>query len=311
MDTRQLQQSMLFRGMTELEITKALQVLEAHEKSFQKGETLLIAGTITERMGLVLEGSVTIESNDAWGNRTIISHVGQGQVFAETYALLENEPMLVDVTASEDCRVFFLRSGRIQSLKNSLEPWALKYITNLLTISMHKNLILSGRSFHTAPKTIRGRVMAYLNSVSLQKHSREFDIPFDRQQLADYLNLERSALSKELGKMQMWRIAMKPGKPVAKGEVRGVPFIGLPGNPVSGFVTFLLFAQPLILKLSGRSQIDVKGYILPLAFDYKCGSRREFIRGRRNGAGELENYRTQNSAVGHAGRPAAELCGGL
>lgn len=202
MDTQQLQQSMLFRGMTELEITKALQVLEAHEKSFQKGETLLIAGTITERMGLVLEGSVTIESNDAWGNRTIISHVGQGQVFAETYALLENEPMLVDVTASEDCRVFFLRSGRIQSLKNSLEPWALKYITNLLTISMHKNLILSGRSFHTAPKTIRGRVMAYLNSVSLQKHSREFDIPFDRQQLADYLNLERSALSKELGKMQ-------------------------------------------------------------------------------------------------------------
>ena len=202
MDTRQLQQSMLFRGMTELEITKALQVLEAHEKSFQKGETLLIAGTITERMGLVLEGSVTIESNDAWGNRTIISHVGQGQVFAETYALLENEPMLVEVTASEDCRVLFLRSGRIQSLKNSLEPWALKYITNLLTISMHKNLILSGRSFHTAPKTIRGRVMAYLNSVSLQKHSREFDIPFDRQQLADYLNLERSALSKELGKMQ-------------------------------------------------------------------------------------------------------------
>lgn len=202
MDKRQLQKSMLFRGMTEPEITKTLQVLEAHEKRYEKGETLLTAGTITERMGLVLEGSVTIESNDAWGNRTIISHVGKGQVFAETYALLANEPMLVDVTASEDCRILFLRSGRIQSLNSSLEPWALKYITNLLTISMHKNLILSGRSFHTAPKTIRGRVMAYLNSVSLQKHSREFDIPFDRQQLADYLNLERSALSKELGKMQ-------------------------------------------------------------------------------------------------------------
>ena len=202
MDTWQLQKSMLFRGMTEPEITKALQVLEAHEKSFQKGETLLIAGTITERMGLLLEGSVTIESNDAWGNRTIISHVGNGQVFAETYALLENEPMLVDVTASEDCRILFLRSGRIQSLNSNLELWALKHITNLLTISMHKNMILSGRSFHTAPKTIRGRVMAYLNSVSLQKRSREFDIPFDRQQLADYLNLERSALSKEIGKMR-------------------------------------------------------------------------------------------------------------
>jgi len=202
MDIQKLQKSMLFRDMTESEITKALQVLEAQEKSYEKGETLLIAGTITERIGLVLEGSVTIESNDAWGNRTIISHVGNGQVFAETYALLENEPMLVDVTASEDCRILFLRSGRIQSLNSSLEPWALKHITNLLTISMHKNMILSGRSFHTAPKTIRGRVMAYLNSVSLQKRSREFDIPFDRQQLADYLNLERSALSKEIGKMR-------------------------------------------------------------------------------------------------------------
>ena len=202
MDAVQLQKTMLFRGLTDSEIAEALQVLEAHEKRYEKGETLLTAGSVTERMGLVLEGSVTIESNDAWGNRTIISHVGCGQVFAETYALLENEPMLVDVTASENCRILFLRSGRIQSLQNSQNPWALKYITNLLTISMHKNLILSGRSFHTAPKTIRGRVMAYLNSVSLQKRSREFDIPFDRQQLADYLNLERSALSKELGKMQ-------------------------------------------------------------------------------------------------------------
>ncbi len=78
----------------------------------------------------------------------------------------------------------------------------MKFVTNLLSISAHKNLILSERGFHTAPKTIRGRVMSYLNSVSLQKRSREFDIPFDRQQLADYLNLDRSALSKELGKMQ-------------------------------------------------------------------------------------------------------------
>ncbi|MBR6707521.1 MAG: Crp/Fnr family transcriptional regulator [Clostridia bacterium] len=202
MDTLQLRKAMLFREMTETEIADAFRILEAHEKRYEKGETILTAGSITERMGLVLEGSVTIESNDAWGNRTIISRVEKGQVFAETYALLENEPMLVDVTANEDCRVLFLRSGRIQSLKSSLKPWALKYITNLLTISTHKNLILSGRSFHTAPKSIRGRVMAYLNSVSLQKHSREFDIPFDRQQLADYLNLERSALSKELGKMQ-------------------------------------------------------------------------------------------------------------
>ena len=98
-----------------------------------------------------------------------------------------------------DANILFLRMGKVNS---SMEPWAMKYITNLLTISAYKNLTLSGRSFHTAPKSARGRVMAYLNSVALQKHSREFDIPFDRQQLADYLNLDRTALSKELGKMK-------------------------------------------------------------------------------------------------------------
>ena len=69
-------------------------------------------------------------------------------------------------------------------------------------VTAHKNLVLSGRSFHTSPKTIRGKVLAYLNSVALQSGGHRFDIPFDRQQLADYLNVDRTALSKELGKMK-------------------------------------------------------------------------------------------------------------
>ena len=75
-------------------------------------------------------------------------------------------------------------------------------MSNLLIISTQKNLTLSGRIFHTAPKTIRGRVMSYLNSISIQQGMTEFDIPFDRQQMADYLNLDRTALSKELRKMK-------------------------------------------------------------------------------------------------------------
>ena len=197
-----LQRTMLFRGMSPEEIEQALSIMQAQEKKFQKGETIMLSGNTTHRMGMVLEGSATIESNDIWGNRTILSHVGKGQFFAETYALLKNEPLLVDVTANEDCEILFLRVDKMEQLNHSAEPWALKYLVNLLTISAHKNLTLSGRSFHTAPKSARRRVMAYLNSVSLQKHSREFDIPFDRQQLADYLNLERTALSKELGKMR-------------------------------------------------------------------------------------------------------------
>lgn len=110
---------------------------------------------------------------------------------------------------------------------------------------------------------------------------------------ADYIK----GAVEELGELQMWKIAVKPGKPVAKGRIFGIPFIGLPGNPVSGLVTFLLFAQPLILRLSGRSEVNVKTYHLPTNFDYHCGDRREFIRVRRNTEGQLENYRTQNSAV--------------
>lgn len=202
MDIFFLQRSRLFMGMSEDEISGALSFLQAQEKQYKKGHVLLHAGDVTERLGLVLEGSVTIESNDAWGNRTILSHVGPGQLFAETYALLEDEPLLVDVVANETCRILFLRVSNTQKLMSASGAWATKITANVLMISALKNLHLSGRSFHTAPKTVRGRVMAYLNTVSLQTQSTEFDIPFDRQQFADYLNVERTALSKELGKMQ-------------------------------------------------------------------------------------------------------------
>ena len=202
MDSELLRKSRLFRGMTDEEISSALSSLHAQENRYKKGQALLHAGDVTEKLGLVLAGSVTVESNDAWGNRTILSHVGKGQLFAETYALLNDEPLLVDVIANEDCRILFLRPGSLQKLVSLASPWASKFTANLLTISSLKNLHLSGRSFHTAPKTVRGRVMAYLNTVSLQTQRTEFDIPFDRQQLADYLNVERTALSKELGKMQ-------------------------------------------------------------------------------------------------------------
>ena len=202
MEAQVLSGTMLFRGLEEDEIEAACRALQAEQKRFEKGEVILPAGQTTERMGLVLSGSVTVESNDLWGNRTILSHVGPGQFFAETYAFLEDEPMPVDVVANEDCRILFVRIAVLRTLRPAEAAWMTRLTNNLLTISAHKNLTLSGRSFHTAPKSIRGRVMAYLNSVSLQKHSTSFDIPFDRQQLADYLNVERTALSKELGKMK-------------------------------------------------------------------------------------------------------------
>jgi molybdopterin molybdotransferase len=100
------------------------------------------------------------------------------------------------------------------------------------------------------------------------------------------------------GRLEMWQIAMKPGKPLAFGHVRDVPFIGLPGNPVSSFVTFLLFARPFILRRQGVLDVDVRALMLPAGFDLPQGDRRrEFLRARMNARGALELFRNQNSAV--------------
>ena len=202
MDRKQLRKTVVFRGMNDEELSAALFALRSSVKEYAKDELILHAGSTTDMMGLVLKGSVRIESNDMWGNRTILSHVAIGEVFAETYALVPDEALLVDAVANQDCSILLLQIGSLGSGSRDSSLWRLKLMSNMLTISMRKNLMLSGRSFHTSPKTIRGRVMAYLSSMSLQAGSDEFDIPFDRQQLADYLNVERTALSKELGRMQ-------------------------------------------------------------------------------------------------------------
>ena len=201
MELQDLKQVILFRGMTDEEIRDCLESLSYGIRRFEKGTILLHAGQTTRRMGIVLSGSVTIESADQWGNLTILSHVGKNGFFAETYALLEDSVMLVDVRANEDCEVMFLD---VSSLRQgpSDTSWRSRIIANLLTISAQKNRTLSSRIFHTSSKSVRGRILSYLNTVSIQRGSRKFDIPFDRQQLADYLNVDRTALSKELGRMQ-------------------------------------------------------------------------------------------------------------
>ena len=199
MDISVLSGSALFNGFDETEVKNLLGSLNAREKRFRKGAMIFHSGDVISTLCFVITGSVTIESNDMWGNHTILNLVSKGQFFAESYALLPNEPMLVDVCANEDCTIVYLDMKSVVRLDESMR---VRLLANLLTITTRKNLHLSSRSFHTAPRQVRGRIMAYLNTVSVQKNSREFDIPFDRQQLADYLNVERSVLSNELSKMQ-------------------------------------------------------------------------------------------------------------
>ncbi len=199
MDISVLRNSILFKGFDDTEISELLKALKALEKKYNKGNVIFSSGETIDNLCYVTAGSVTVESNDMWGNRTILNLVSKGQFFAESYALLPNEPMLVDVCAAEDCTIIFLSMRSLTNLDDKVRS---RLLANLLTITTRKNLHLSSRSFHTAPRQVRRRIMAYLNTVSVRKHSREFDIPFDRQQLADYLNVERSVLSNELSKMQ-------------------------------------------------------------------------------------------------------------
>ena len=200
-DIERIAKSPLFTDLSDEELRAALDELRASKRSFKKGDSILTAGDEAASFGLVLEGGATIENNDAWGNRTILSHVGKGDYFAEVYALLPEEVMPVDVRASDDSVIVMFSARGFEAMQTASQELYTKMVSSMLTISLRKNMILSGRSFHTSPKTIRGRVMAYLSSISLRKGKPEFDIPFDRQQLADYLNVERTALSKELRKM--------------------------------------------------------------------------------------------------------------
>jgi molybdopterin molybdotransferase len=101
-----------------------------------------------------------------------------------------------------------------------------------------------------------------------------------------------------LGRLALWQIAMKPGKPLAFGQVHGVPFIGLPGNPVSSFVTFVLFARPALVRLQGAAAHAVEPLALRADFDWpRADARREFLRVRRNASGGLDLFPNQNSAV--------------
>lgn len=202
MDFVQISKTVLFQGTRPEDAEAMLKCLEAREKQFQKDETIYYVGDGVSELGLVLSGSVLIENDDLWGNRSILDRIGPGQIFAETYACVPGEKLLVTVTAAEKTEVLFLNVGKILRVCTNACSFHARLIRNLLTLSARKNLNLSRRIFHTSAKSIRGRLLSYLSWQAVKQGSREFDIPFNRQQLADYLGVDRSAMSAELGKMK-------------------------------------------------------------------------------------------------------------
>ena len=192
----------LFQGIREEELRLLLPCLQAREHMYQKEEIILSAGNTVADIGLVLSGSVNIVLNFYWGSSHILGRVDQGSIFAENYAAIQGQELLCDVVAAEDTSVLFLNMNRLMTTCEKGCAFHQQLIRNMLRISARKNLGLSTRMMHIAPKTIRDRVLSYLSAQALENGSPHFRIPFDRRELAEYLGVDRSALSGELGKMQ-------------------------------------------------------------------------------------------------------------
>lgn len=202
MNTFFLANTQLFRGISESEIAELLLCLGAHERKFQKDDVIFRAGSPVDEFGLVLSGSVNIVVNLYWGNSIIFGHVGKGEVFAENYAAIPGKEPVCDVVACEDTHVLFLKMQSVMTTCRMGCAYHNRIIQNMLRISAQNNLNMSSRMMHTASKSLRERLLSYLSEQALERGSAHFTIPFNRQQLADYLAVNRSTMSNELSKMQ-------------------------------------------------------------------------------------------------------------
>ncbi len=192
----------LFAGMTQEDTAALLPCLGARERTYKKGELIMTEGAPAEHIGVVLSGMVMIEMSDVWGNNSVLSSIDPGGTFAEVYACVPDEPLLVNVVAAEDSSVLLLNASRALSPCSRACAYHAVLIRNLLALCAAKNLQLSRRILHCAPKTIRKRLLSYFSECIKRSGSYSFDIPYNRQQLADYLGVDRSALSNELSLMQ-------------------------------------------------------------------------------------------------------------
>lgn len=202
MDYLLLSKTILFRGITPDEIQTMMGCLKGITRKYPRGSTVHHAGETIRTMGLVLSGSVSVENDDVWGNKSILDKISAGHIFAENYACLPGEPLMVNIVAAEPTEILFMSTDCMFTVCSHACGFHNKLIRNMLTISAQKSLNLSRRILHTSSKSIRGRLLSYLSYQATQHGSREFDIPFNRQQLADYLSVDRSAMSNELSKMQ-------------------------------------------------------------------------------------------------------------
>ncbi len=197
-----LRQSKLFTGIKSAEICLVLKCLAPTEKAFAKGEYLLRSGDRVKAMGLVMSGCVHLVKEDYWGNRTILTEIYPGELFGESYACFEAEALRVDVLAVRDSTVLFFDVNRILTPCSDGCAYHGRLVRNLVSVLAEKNLALTGKIEHLSQRRTRDKILSYLSDLSQKQGNCQIAVPFSRQELADYLSVDRSALSNELSKLQ-------------------------------------------------------------------------------------------------------------
>lgn len=198
-----LNSSPVFKGIEEDKIEKLLPVFGAVTRNYSKGEYILKAGDMNNLLGIILEGKVHIIQEEFWGNRNILSAIGPGQNFGEAYACAPSARLSINVVAEADCKVLFLNvSGGLENSPEELNEAIHRITLNLLRDMAGKNIYFTEKLTHIGERTTRGKIISYLSSQSDKAGSTDFKIPFSRQELADYLFVDRSGLSAELCRMR-------------------------------------------------------------------------------------------------------------
>lgn len=197
-----LEKTQLFEGISRDEIALMLGCLQAKLCDYKKGDYVLRQGEDAGSIMILVDGELHIQCDDYWGNRSIISHVSVGDMFGEAYAISENATIMNDVYALSDSKVIFFDAMKVISVCSSGCRFHSMVVRNLFSALSQKNRTLVQKLMCMSRRSTRGKLISYLSQEATKHGSSEFSIPFNRQQLADYLSVDRSAMSSELCRMR-------------------------------------------------------------------------------------------------------------
>ena len=197
-----MKRTTLFSGVGEEDIASLLSCLGARKKEYKKGEYILREGECISDIFILVEGKIHIQKDDYWGNRSILSVISVGEMFGEGYAAPESGALLNDVVAVEDSSVIFFDVKRILATCSSACRFHNMIVQNMFFAISDKNRKLVQKLGHMSGRTTRTKLISYLSEEAKRQGSSAFTVPFNRQQLADYLCVDRSAMSNELCKMR-------------------------------------------------------------------------------------------------------------